>query len=285
MAGILAAVTAATAVVLIAACAKKGPAPLREVVAFQKSPLPASPADPAWTDIPAHTAMLVLQDMVEPRLLRASTTRVRVQALTDGERIAFRLSWADSSRDDLPGTARFSDACAVQLPTEHGPDVPAPQMGERNRGVEISYWTAAWQARVDGRPDSIQALYPNAHVDHYPFEAAPLRPGTPEARDMARRYAPARAVNRVEHPADRPVQDLRAEGPGTITPVAETTSNGDGDWQASEWNVVISRPLPPAVRASKRTQVAFAIWNGSRQEVGARKMRTLWVPISLGVTP
>jgi hypothetical protein len=278
-------VFAAAALVLAAACAKKGPPPLAEVVAFTRTPLPATAADPAWTDVPVHTASLVLQDMVEPRLLRASTTLVRVQALSDGERIAFRMSWADSSRDDLPGTGRFSDACAVQLPVAHGPDVPAPQMGERNRGVEIAYWSAAWQARVNVRPDSIQALYPNAHVDHYPFEAAPLARGTPEAAAMARRYAPARAVNRIDHPPGRPVQDLLAEGPGTITPAAETVSDGNGDWKLRQWNVVITRPVPADVRASKRTQVAFAIWNGSRQEVGARKMRTLWIPLSLGGVP
>lgn len=279
------AVAAAGAMLVGAACAKKGPKPLSEVVAFHRTTLPVTAADPAWTDVPVHTAPLVPQDMVEPRLMRGSTPLVHVQALTDGQRVAFRLAWADSSRDDLPGTGRFTDACAVQLPAEDGPDVPAPQMGERNRPVEISYWSAAWQASVDGRPDSIQALYPNAHVDHYPFEAAPLGRGTPEAKDMAKRYAPARAVNCVERPADRPVQDLLAEGPGTITPAGETLSNGDGHWQTERWDVVITRPLPAAVRASKRSQVAFAIWNGSRQEVGARKMRSVWIPMSLEGTP
>jgi hypothetical protein len=29
--------------------------------------------------------------------------------------------------------------------------------------------------------------------------------------------------------------------------------------------------------------VAFAIWDGARQEVGSRKMRSVWMPLSLGV--
>ena len=268
-----------------AACAKKGPKGLPEVVAFHRATLPATAADPAWNDVAAYTAALVPQDMVEPRLMRSSTPLVRVQSLTDGERIVFRLSWADSSQDNLPGAARFTDACAVQLPAEHGPDVPAPQMGEKNRPVEISYWNAGWQSKADGRPDSIQALYPNAHVDHYPFEAAPLGQGTPEQLAMAKRYSPARAVNRNEHPADRPVQDLIAEGPGTITPAPETRSQGNGRWSANAWNVVIARPLPAAMRAAKRSQVAFAVWKGERQEVGARKMRSVWLPLSLEAQP
>ena len=27
------------------------------------------------------------------------------------------------------------------------------------------------------------------------------------------------------------------------------------------------------------TQIAFAVWEGSQQEVGARKMRSVWVPL------
>lgn len=276
---------AAGAALFAAACAKKGPPPLAEVVALHRATLPATAADPGWKDVPAYTAALVPQDMVEPRLMRASTPLMRIQSVTDGERIAFRLSWADSSQDNLPGAARFTDACAVQLPAEHGPDVPAPQMGEKNRPVEISYWNAGWQSRADGRPDSIQALYPNAHVDHYPFEAAPLAPGTPEQLAMAKRYSPARAVHRNEHPVDRPVQDLLAEGPGTITPAAETRSQGNGRWNVNQWEVVIARPLPAAVRAARRSQVAFAVWNGVRQEVGARKMRSVWIPLSLEAQP
>lgn len=270
---------------LVAACAKKGPKPLPEVVAFHRATLPATAADPAWKDVPAYTAVLVPQDMVEPRLMRSSTPLMHIQSLTDGERIAFRLSWADSSADKLPGASRFTDACAVQLPAEPGPDVPAPQMGEKNRPVEISYWNAGWQSKADGRPDSIQALYPNAHVDHYPFEAAPLGKGTPEQQAMAKRYSPARAVNRNEHPAGRPVQDLIAEGPGTITPAPETRSQGDGRWSANAWDVVIARPLPAAMRGVKRSQVAFAVWKGERQEVGARKMRSVWLPLALEAQP
>jgi DMSO reductase family type II enzyme heme b subunit len=256
--------------------------PPTEVIAVRAAVLPTSPADPAWKNAPAFTAPLVLQDMVEPRLLLSSTPAVQVQALTDGARIAFRLTWTDSTQNDLPGAARFIDACAVQLPAEVSPNVPAPQMGEVGMPVEITYWSAAWQASVNGRPDSIQAYYPNASVDHYPFQAPSLAPGS-EAQDaMMRRYAPAHAVHRLEHPADRPVQDLRAEGPGTITPLPETRSNGAGTWAAQSWSVVITRALPAALQGQARSQVAFAVWNGAQQEVGARKMRSVWIPLSIG---
>jgi hypothetical protein len=42
---------------------------------------------------------------------------------------------------------------------------------------------------------------------------------------------------------------------------------------------MLERDLPDALAASKRAQVAFAVWDGARGEVGARKMRSVWVPI------
>jgi len=270
--------------VLSAACARHE-VPLTEIVALRTASLPTAPSDPAWQGIPSYAAPLLLQDMVEPRLLTPSTPAVQVQALTDGARIAFRLTWNDSTRDDLPGPARFVDACAVQLPTQAGPNLPAPQMGETGGAVAITYWTASWQAEVNGRPDSIQAFYPHATVDHYPFEAASLDPKSPEYQEMVKRYRPAEGAQHPQHAEGQPVQDLVAEGPGTLTAVDPTDSAGQGQWRQNAWEVVILRALPEALRNEARAQVAVAIWNGARDEVGARKMRSAWIPMSLEAQP
>ncbi len=251
-----------------------------EVVAARSAKLPTTPDDPEWAAAPVYAAQLLLQDMVEPRLIEASTPKVDVRALTDGSRIAFRLDWADDTANDLPGIARYADACAVQLPASTGPDVPAPQMGEPGRPVEITYWRASWQAAAEGRPDTIKALYPGATVDHYPFEAASLPPGSEAQREMTQRYAPARALgNDMAGPKGRAVQDLVAEGPGTIRPAPEARSEGRGVRTGAGWAVVLARPLPQGVRAGQRTQVAVAVWQGTQQEAGARKMRSAWVPL------
>lgn len=268
---------------VVAGCAKPAAAPPLEVDAARVTTLPAGPADAAWNAAATYTAALLAQDMVEPRLLQPSTPTVDVQALTDGTSVAFRLTWADDTKDDLPGTARFVDACAVQLPAAASANVPAPQMGEAGGTVEISYWSAAWQAIVDGRPDTLAAIEPRAAVDHYPFEAASLAEGSKEQKDMELRYAPARALSGASRPASgKSVQDLRAEGPGTITPAAETRSAGKGVRDASGWQVVIVRPLPEGLRGQARSQVALAIWDGSHDEVGPRKMRSVWIPLALG---
>lgn len=273
--------------VLAVACGEgSAPAPhATEVVAVRRAALATAPDAPEWRAVPTFAAALIPQDMVEPRLLAPSTAEVRVQAMTDGTRIAFRLAWPDPTADDTPGPSRFSDACAVQLPARTEADVPAPQMGEPGKAVEVSYWRAVWQATVDGRPDTVAALHPHAAVDHYPFEAPSLAPGSPEQQEMARRYAPARALgNEMAGPRTRPVEDLVAEGPGTLRRT-EARSDGSGRRVDDGWAVVVTRPLPEGLTPGRRTQVAFAVWEGGSGEVGARKMRSAWVPLLLAGGP
>jgi hypothetical protein len=267
---------------LTTGCRKTGPVSATEVVAIPSASIPLDPRDPAWEEAPEHPAKLLLQDLVEPRLMNASTPEVRVKAVSNGVDIAFRLEWADTIKNDLPGAGRFVDECAVQVPTKIEPNVPAPQMGELGKPVEITLWRADWQATVDGRGDTIKDIYPNASIDHYPYEAGSLEKGSPAQTEMASRYAPARALgNNRTGPRGTPIEDLIAEGPGSITPSASAGSKGHGIWTEKGWGVVICRRLPQGLTPAARSQIAFAIWEGSHKEVGARKMRTGWIPLLL----
>ena len=277
-------VTAAIFATVFSGCGKKA-APLSEseVKVVVEKTLPGTAGDKIWERVPLHSAKLLLQDMVEPRQMQASTGFVHVQAITDGQKLVFRLSWKDPTMDDLPGPGRFGDAVAVQLPAATTSDVPAPQMGEEGKSVEITYWSAVLQAVVNGRKDDIQAIYPRATVDHYPFEAASLKPGSPAQQEMEKRYAPARSLgNPMTGPRTVPVQDLVAEGPGTLRPADKAVSSGTGKYDKDGWTVLLFRPLPKGAQLGGRTQVAFAVWEGSHEEVGARKMRTAWIPLALG---
>jgi len=262
-------------------CGRENVATSPDVVVIDVGTVPTSPGDPAWTKVPVHVAELLLQDMVDPRLMERSTQSVRVRAMTDGTTVAFQLSWDDETRDDTPGPGRFPDGCAVQLPREVASDLPAPQMGEAGRVVEIAYWRASWQAVVDGRGDSIQDLYPTASVDHYPFEAASLEQDPAAKKEMEQRYAPARALgNPMSGPRESAVQALLAQGPGTLEADDSTKVDGRGEYVNGHWTVVITRPLPAGLRNATNSQVAFAVWEGSHDESGARKMRTGWVPLA-----
>lgn len=249
-----------------------------DVVAMVASAVPATPADAAWNAAPEHVERLLLQDLVEPRLMTPSTSEVRVRAIASSTEVAFRIEWTDASLDDLPGNGRFVDGCAVQVPAVADPSAPDPQMGQAGKGVQIAYWRADWQATVDGRGTAITDLYPNATVDHYPFEAASLEPGSDAQKQMASRYAPADvAGNRRGGPRTSAVEDLVAEGPGSLSPAPTHVARGSGVRTATGWSVIIVRPTPDGLSPTGRTQVAVAIWEGSAKEAGARKMRSGWI--------
>jgi DMSO reductase family type II enzyme heme b subunit len=283
---LLAMAAAATAALLITGCRQPTEVPPPNVIVISSDKLPDDPADDAWNQAPEYTARLVLQDLVEPRLMAPSTSSVRVRAVTDGAQVAFRLQWDDDSENKTAATAEFPDACAVQLPTRCEPTVPAPQMGEPGRPVEVTYWNAAWQKMADGGGSSITDLHPHAAIDHYPFQAKSLA-GDPAAQQaMAKRYAPAQALgNLMAGPRKAPVEDLIAEGPGTLRRAASAKSGGNGTRTASGWMVVLTRPLPEGFSSTVPTQVAFAIWRGERQEVGAKKMRTGWITLAMEEQP
>ena len=247
-----------------------------QVVSSPKISLEAN--DSVWSNAPTHGSKLILQDLVEPRLMESSTQEVRVQAITDGNEVAFRIEWLDETQNDVAKPHNFIDGCAVQVPIKISESVPAPQMGEKDKTVQISYWRADWQAIVDGRADEITSIYPNAKPDHYPFQAESLEKNPQAQKDAGLRYAPARAMgNNRQGPRQQPVEDLIAEGPGTITPNPQSFSKGKGVRTDKGWAVVITRPLPEGLSKEKPSQVAFAIWEGSHGETGARKMRTGWV--------
>jgi hypothetical protein len=267
---------------LVAGCRAVPPPPANEVVALAAAGVPTDPGDPAWRQAPEHLARLVPQDQVEPRLLTPSTPEIRVRALTSGGEIAFRLEWEDAVANDTPGPGVFLDGCAIQIPRTLEPSPPDPQMGQEGRPVDIVFWRADWQASVDGRPDTLASLYPNAAIDGYPFEAAPLEPGSAAQERAATRYAPAQALgNRRVGPRTQPVEDIVAEGPGTIAPADDPKSRGRGVRTANGWTVVIVRPMPAGLALNVRTNIAFAVWDGAAGEVGARKMRTIWVPLAV----
>lgn len=70
-----------------------------------------------------------------------AVSEVRVRALHDGERLAFRLEWSDPSESrQIVDTTGFPDGAAVALPAVEG--APLMTMGAPGMAVNAWYWRA-----------------------------------------------------------------------------------------------------------------------------------------------
>lgn len=266
-------------IALVACGGKSSPskAPASVLHAALVSSLPTEPPDAAWERIPGQVVLLQPQNLVPPHLENPSVTRLEVRVLYDGSKIAFQLRWADPTRSNQTLTSQFADAVAVQLPVELQGELPEPTMGQAGKPVAISFWRASWQAEVDGRPHTLRSLYPNAWLDTTPPQAVPPGPGREEAE---LRYQVARSAGNplTTSGGKRSVVDLTAQGFGTMVAGSQQISSGRGIWQKGAWTVVITRPL---AMPAGGTYAAFAVWEGEQKNVGARKMRSNWLPLRL----
>lgn len=280
----------ALVIVLWAGCSR-GPQqdPEQVTAVFTSAPLPfEDPSSGLWNQAPEHPAALAQQIIAEPMLNEPGVELLKVRALHNGEWVVFRLEWTDPTEDLIPSPGRSSDAVAIQFPLRADGDVPSFAMGEEGKGVRIWYWKALWQddARraAAGEGDRIATLYPNALIDHYPYEA-----GGAARAEMEKRYAPSRAAGNpiTVPPNEGPVQVLMAEGFGNTRVAPAQSARGKGQWARGSWTTTIARPLRGGadlgvLTVGKRTYVAFAIWDGAKAHTGSRKMLSDWVPLVLG---
>lgn len=250
------------------------------------------PNSSLWNDAPEHPAKMMVQDVTEPKLIDPGVTLLKVRALHNRDWVVFRLEWEDPTQDLIPKSGSSSDAVAIQFPLLQGSDVPDAAMGEQNKGVRIWYWKAVWQdddeRAKSGKGDRIATIYPNAAPDHYPYDAEPLKKDPKLQAEAARRYAPAKASGNpiLVRPNSGPVQVLMAEGFGNTTPTGTQPSAGRGVWKSGRWMTTIARPLKGGdslgtLEPGKRGYIAFAVWDGTKQHTGSRKMRSGWVPFIL----
>ncbi|RMF75372.1 MAG: hypothetical protein D6738_03905 [Acidobacteria bacterium] len=246
--------------------------------------LPATdPQDDAWDVAPVLEVPLQRQALTMPMLEQASVARVELQALTDGSAIAFRVSWEDPTQDTHVDAGRFADGVALQFPLTRN---AAFTMGDRDQLVQILHWTALWQLDVDEHFQDVQDLHPNMWVDLYWFaEGPPWRlPDSfqdPRSLQWLVGYSAGNPLSDFRRRS--PIEELVAEGFGTLTVQPRAVATGRGVWSDGRWRVVFSRPLATDDPLDYRFwlggsgKVSAAVWDGSHGNVGGRKHYSNWV--------
>jgi DMSO reductase family type II enzyme heme b subunit len=257
------------------------------IVSRRVSELPEDLDSPAWSDVSVvglSMTPLWWRDGADPGL--------QIQSLHDGQRIAFRLSWRDTTADQHAARGEsFEDAVALQLYA--GSPEPFLGMGDAESPVDVWFWDADRQ----GKPTTVEQLYPNAVVDIYPFSEQVVtsseldRPGARTA-DQPEISLPALASHNLIVPTDDAsgASSLTVGGPGSVTfriPRNQLVQ-AHGQPNDGQWTVVMSRALAVqeneqgvALKPGGRASIAFAVWDGSHQDRDGKKQITIWQDLEL----
>ena len=212
---------------------------------------------------------------------------LQAQAIHDGKTIAVRLSWRDEEGDrQAVSGSSFEDAVAIEL--YRGDAEPFIGMGGPGSPIDVWFWDADRQ----GKPRTIEDLYPNMVVDVYPFSEKVVA-SAEYSRPLARTAAqpdislPAKASGNQIVPTDDDsgATSLSGSGPGSSTfrMPRNQSVRAIGSWQDGRWGVVMTRALSAdtpengvSLEPGGHASVAFAVWDGSEQDRDGKKLITIW---------
>lgn len=221
-----------------------------------------------WRDLPGTQIALTAQDVAYPQGPAPVVPTVTVRALHTADTLFVAVSWQDETVNDTTVAAEdYTDAVAVQFPSRAGSAVPAACMGQADNGVNIWHWRADSQRGLPSGP-------PSGYVDGYPSTDALFHPARAAGNPLAAVDVGA-------------VQNLVAGGFGTLSPVGEQTVEGSGTHDGSSWSTVFKRryrapgELQPTFADGRSTDVAFAIWDGEKDQRDGIKSVTSFVRLNL----
>jgi hypothetical protein len=245
------------------------------VGARTEEPIPLDdPWAEIWDDTKAESVPLSAQNIAPP-FGGGTVSSVTARVLHDGESMFFLVEWDDESVDEsVAGHELFTDGAAVQFPIG---GVEAPYtMGGSGLPVNIWHWKAVWQADIDSGFETIQDRLGNTYVDDYQNADEPL-------------FRTADAAGNLIAQQDRitPVENLVAEGFGTLTTSDVQDVGGVGVWSDGVWRVLFVRDLAPAdadlaaFSLDEASSVAFAVWDGGSGDRNGQKSIASFIQLQL----
>lgn len=251
-----------------------------------KGELPAGdPESKLWNNASSLKVALLNQAMFYPRLMKATISTIELRALTNGEQVAFRTEWGDEQADELESIVGFRDAVAVMLPLDLSADRPPIFMGSVGKPVYILQWKASWQRDINHGFQGVEVAYPNWFNDLYPGHPTWEKLGM--SKEDARPFYPGLAVGNSLSRQQRssPVEEMVAEGYGTLTSLAAQRSTGAGLLSKGKWKVSMALPTAgddvPVLKPGMALPLALAVWDGGKRQVGGRKHYSDWITVEL----
>ncbi len=118
--------------------------------------IPINADDPFWTrygpTFHKHVVVDLDPQMITNPMWPAPATKwVNVRAVTNGKEIAVRLSWTDSTRNDIMvQSQQYKDQAAIMFPVKQSGEEPPFTMGGDGERVNIWQWKATWDKEGAG---------------------------------------------------------------------------------------------------------------------------------------
>jgi len=232
--------------------------------------LNADPFSPVWEGV-ASTS-LVLRPL---SARREAVEFINVASVNNGEQLAIRLQWEDPTHDAFSELHSdiFRDGVAVQFALgavtlhTHGHNEPFFGMGNRNKPVNIWHWKAGLDEALEAE-DDLEYAGGGVDMDALIYGGIMSNP-----------------VYRLNATGENPVEEMNAEGFGTVTPQPPENQNveGQGEWKDGIWTIVFIRDMPKTgkwdVDFAQRIDpalVAFAVWDGAKEDRNGRKVISVW---------
>jgi DMSO reductase family type II enzyme heme b subunit len=119
--------------------------------------IPMNADDPFWTrygpTFHKHQVIDLDPQMITNPMWPAPATKwVNVRAVNNGKEIAVRLSWTDSTRNDIMvRSQQYKDQAAIMFPVNQSGEEPPFTMGGDGERVNIWQWKATWNKEGAGQ--------------------------------------------------------------------------------------------------------------------------------------
>ena len=224
---------------------------------------------PIWDGV--KTTNLVLRPL---SARRDAVEVVNFASVNNGEQLAIRLKWEDPTKNAFSELTQdvFRDGAAVQFALgdvtlhTHGHNEPFFGMGNRGKPVNIWHWKSGLEETLEAESD-MEYSTGGVDMDALIFGGVMSNP-----------------VFRLNATGDNAVEELNAEGFGTITPQPTENQNveGYGEWKDGMWTVVFLRDMPKTGKwdadftRKEPSLIAFAIWDGLKEDRNGRKVISVW---------
>jgi hypothetical protein len=244
-------------------------------------------SDSVWKNIETDQKISMMgQPMITPKPKNTETSLIEVSAIHDSKWIVFRLKWKDDEISEAGKLATFSDGVAIQFPIKNNEEPPPIMMGGKEDPVHLFHWKYEYQLDAKFGKKSIDKIYPNMTTDMYPLDFKQKGNFKDATNEQKEAFVGGTAAGNPQSFSKSGVDEIFAEGFGTSAVTDSHLAKGYGEWKNGEWTVFLARPLVyengSKLTVGKKSNVAFAVWQGGKKETGALKSLTMvWTPLNI----